>query len=445
MCASRFLNLLPLLAGTLAVAVFCAMHDGGESPPARAKWSPPVRVERQSLRNLATELAALPPAERGAALDRMLTRGAHSITAEDAEWFLELQRQAAAEGWEVTTAQWHQFLEHWATAHPQDAAEFLEKRGLLVFPLRDARPVLMAWARGDAASIFAWVQAGGDARQSWWNQSRHTFAHAWLEHDKAAAWAWVNAGGSDGMECTILASVFHSASPETIASWLMLHSAPDAKISASARSTAISKLASLHLQNGGTETAMRWADSLFRSDELVAASSAILPSLTASAPDQAVAWLNRMAARQVTQPWQAKEAMSKWAATNAVAAGEWLNTHRNSSAAPAFIEAYAMSIAGDDPAAARQWIAQLPETPVQQSNDFGWVMNRADSPDRRALENLVRRAEISTLSLEDPVQAIKLASALPTDAGLMNYRLTLVREVPGEPPVPRFTPISPFG
>lgn len=445
MSPPHLLKLLPLLAGTLAVAVFCAMNAGGESPPARAKWSPPVRAERQSLRTMTVELAALPPAERGAALDGMLSRSAHTITAEDAEWFLELQRQAAAEGWEVTTAQWHQFLEHWATAHPRDAAEFLEKRGLLVFPLRDARPVLMAWARGDAASIFAWVQAGGDQRQSWWNQSRHTFAHAWLEHDKAAAWAWVNAGGSDGMECTILGSVFHSASPETIASWLMLNSAPDAKISASARSTAISKLASLHLQNGGTAAAMRWADSLFRSDELVAASSAILPSLTTSAPEQAVAWLDRMSSRQVSQPWQAKEAMSKWAAANAVAAGEWLNSHHSSPSAPAFIEAYAMSIVGDDPAAARQWIAQLPETPVQQSNDFNWVMNNAASPDRRALENLVRMAEISTLSLEDPVQAIALASALPADAFLTNYRLSLVREAPGEKPVPRFTPISPFG
>jgi hypothetical protein len=136
--------------------------------------------------------------------------------------------------------------------------------------------------------------------------------------------------------------------------------------------------------------------------------------------------------------------MSKWAAGDPVAAGEWLNAHRDSPAAPAFIEAYTASIAGDDPAAARQWIAQLPETPVPQTN-AGWIPPDAP-PSRTALEHLVSLAEISALALDDPARAVALAGALPGNAvpGLMNYRITLVREAPGERPVPRFTPVSPF-
>ena len=63
---------------------------------------------------------------------------------------------------------------------------------------------------------------------------------------------------------------------------------------------------------------------------------------------------------------------------------------------------------------------------------------------RSELEHIVRLGEISILALDDPEKAIELAGELPA-VGLSNYMLKLVREAPGEKPVPRFTALSPFG
>lgn len=444
MRSPRLFKLRTLLAGSLALAVCCAsLRHVEETPSPRVKPSPRGRVAEQPLRNMAAELAKHPPSERSAALDRLLQRSAHSLTAADAEWFLEMQSRAAEEGWQVTRAQWHQFLQHWASRHPRDAAEFLETHGMLAPPAADAVPVLQAWARGDAASILDWVRAGGDDRKSWWANSQHTFATAWANHDAAAAMAWVDAGGSEGMEQSIVAIVFAAAQPEAIAAWLMAHSAPDARISPSARSVAVRSLANLHLKNAGPEAALRWAKSLVRNDEESAAAAAILPALTAAAPAQALAWLEGLSTRRLATPEQSKTAMITWASADAEAAGEWLNAHRDSSAAPAFIEGYAMSIAGDDPAAARQWIAHLPETSVP-AHQYRVMNFGGEVSGRSELEHIVRLGEISILALDDPEKAIKLAGELPA-VGLSNYMFKLVREVPGEKPVPRFTALSPFG
>jgi hypothetical protein len=416
------------------LAVFCVMSQ--EPPAARGKGLRTGANERGP----AAGVGACGGAER-------LGRGVRRITAADAERFLEMRGKARPEDRQAMTEQWHQLLERWASAAPQEAAEFLEKHGMLALPAPDALPVLKAWARGDAVSVLDWVKAGGDARKNWWNQSRYTFARAWMEHDPKAARAWVDAGGSDGMESSIVSGMFQSATRETIAAWLKQHSAGDAKISPVARDTAVQLLAGQHLKQDGADAALAWAESLQRPDELVSATQMIVTSLTASAPEKAVQWLARQPASTSGQhtAWQARDAMMKWTSGDPVAAGEWLNTHRDSPAASAFIEAYAMGIAGDDPAASRQWIAQLPDTPVPTAIGGDWLLT-VKPPPRAALEHMVSLAEISRLSLDDPAQAVALAGALPGNAtpGLTNYHLTLVREAPGERPVPCLTAVSPF-
>ena len=378
-----------------------------------------------------------------------------------AEWIAEAERELALlekaqrmkdkdqDNDEAAAQQrWHSFLERWALVNPQEALEFLERNDRLK---ADGSVVAAAWARWDPAALVAWLGEGRNDSWRKWMTSDVNIANVWMKHDAAGAWAWVNAGGHGaGVDAGIVNGRFQSAAPEEISAWLAQHQAQDAKISSAARNAAVQLSAGSYRAAGDSDALLAWIDTLTRADERLSAMQLAIPELTASAPDRVVPWLARQSIQEASPfstsggllDYRIKDGMRRWVSRDAVAAGEWLRTQRDSPNAAALIEGYAMSIAGEDPAAARQWLAQLPAGAVLSRG-----MTGSNAPLRREdLENLVSLVELSAESLGDPVRAADRAHAVLKGcaAGLTNYRIDLVRESPGAPPVPQLTPLDPM-
>lgn len=115
--------------------------------------------------------------------------------------------------------------------------------------------------------------------------------------------------------------------------------------------------------------------------------------------------------------------MSTWAARDPEGAGRWLNQNRQHPKFPDMVRGYAIQVATIDPAAARQWAAQIP-----------------------AGQN--RFARGGTLEQHiDAVERMLKGQPQPKGQTMMfeDYRPVLVRQNEGEEPVVEMQPLHPFG
>ena len=124
--------------------------------------------------------------------------------------------------------------------------------------------------------------------------------------------------------------------------------------------------------------------------------------------------------------------MSSWAARDPEGAGQWLNQNRNVPNFADYVRGYAIQIATIDPAAARQWAAQIP----------GQDRFRAGGG---TLEQHIDAIE-TMLSLPATEYAPELANAHMSSVTLPlpDYIPRLVRQHPGVDPVIEMEPVNPF-
>ena len=125
--------------------------------------------------------------------------------------------------------------------------------------------------------------------------------------------------------------------------------------------------------------------------------------------------------------------MSTWASRDPEGAGQWLNQNRTHPQFADMVRGYAIQISTIDPAAARQWAAQL--------NGIGNRFNAGGG----TLEQHIDAIE-TMLSRPATEYAAELANAHKSSATLQlpDYIPRLVRQNPGEDPVIEMEPVNPF-
>lgn len=400
------------------------------------------------LRKLVERALALPKAERSKALDKAMARFARLVSAEDAEWFLELRKRGGEPG--ISDEQWNQFLTRWAGAQPEKVADFLEGHGLLAGA--GTAPPLNAWAHGDAPSILAWVAAGGDKRKEWWAKNYYAYGTEWAAHDLDGALAWLEKENGAFLGDSIIAALHQQRGIPGIAAWLAVHGE---KASSGARVAAAATILQHTLKTGGPEAAAAYLESRPHPDELANGVHILSATFAATAPEKALTWLDRLASRPGFPRSAAEAAMSQWVATDSGAAGDWLNAHRTSPAFTEYVWAYAMNLAVEDPDAARQWAALLPpevSPPVQTVNGFTWQAGGGFPGEipSQSLGTLAQHIDaaaglLSARNRPPPAAATEAPPVVAQNVFKMRYSAVLVREFPGAEPTVRMVPRSPFG
>jgi hypothetical protein len=197
------------------------------------------------------------------------------------------------------------------------------------------------------------------------------------------------------------------------------------------------------LKTDSPKAAAQWIERRASMDEVSARLPAVRTAFIAVAPEQALAWLDRLSSREGFPLWEAEVGMSQWAGTDLGAAGDWLNANRNSPAAREYIWAYAVHVAVENPEAARKWASLLPpETPC--SAGTGPEMVPASAGKFATLEEnidlVVRVLSLQKSSYDDGQGQV---SGIAQPAPVMKYFPWLISESEGAGPrvllVPRRT------
>ena len=125
--------------------------------------------------------------------------------------------------------------------------------------------------------------------------------------------------------------------------------------------------------------------------------------------------------------------MSAWAARDPEGAGRWLNQNRQDPKFADMVRGYAIQIATIDPAAARQWAAQLNGSGNRFSAGGGTLEQHID-----AIETMLSRPANE--------YAAEMANAKKSSATLQlpDYIPRLVRQHSGEDPVFEMEPVNPL-
>ncbi len=389
---------------------------------------------------------ALPEAERGKALDKAMARFARQVSAEDAEWLLELRKHGKPG---IADEQWKQFLTRWTGAEPEKVADFLDGHGLLAGS--DASWLLEAWGRGKAASVLDWVASGDDKRKQWWMTHCHILAFSWAAHDLDGALSWMDNGTGDQMEYSILAALDQHRGSKGMSAWLEAHGDQAATVSSTARIAAVSYIIQHTLKTDGPEAAAQWVAQRTRYEEWNNGLVAVRAAFTAAAPEKALTWLEGLAARQGFPRQEAEAAMAQWVATDSGAAGDWLNAHRSSPAFKEYVWAYAMNLAVENPDAARQWAALLPaeaSPTVQTVNGIAWqkVDPFAGGIPGQSFGTLAQHIDAAAGLLSARNQpATASPPVVAQNFFRPRYNAVLVRESPGTEPTVRMVPRSGYG
>ena len=136
--------------------------------------------------------------------------------------------------------------------------------------------------------------------------------------------------------------------------------------------------------------------------------------------------------------------MVAWAACDPAAAGEWLNAHKSSRHFAAFARAYAVQIAVDDPAAARQWAALVGAAPRRPINLMEMGQYGPIEHTIRAVEHMMSGS--SPADNPAPAKGLMVPGANGVRGAplLDEYVPVLVRIAAGTEPVIMMKPLDPL-
>ncbi len=391
----------------------------------------------ESLRKLVQQALELSDAKRTNALNKAMRRFASRVSAEDAEWLLDLRRHGGAFG--ISDEQWQQFIERWATAEPEKAAAFLEAHGLLAGA--DAASLFKAWVRGDASSVLAWVDAGDDHRKEWWDNHHAAYGTAWAAHDLDGALAWLEREGGNSLDVSIIEALHQQRGIPGLEAWLSAHGE---NATSSARVAASATLLRDSLKTGGLEAALAYLDTRPQIDEQISGIGILGTPFIAAAPEKALTWIERLASQAEFLRSAAEIAMSQWARTDPGAAGDWLAAHRTSPAFREYVWAYAMSLAVENPDAAKKWAALLPpdagpggqSLPGKTSQTGAVVAGGNPALGVGTLQQHIEAVAglLAAWNRRNPAAETSSSPVIARTAFLRPYNPVLVREFPGAEP-----------
>jgi hypothetical protein len=286
---------------------------------------------------------------------------------EDADWILGLYLADVRAGYpRVRKDDWLGYLTKLVRRNPQVAAEFLLRKDRLIGTGADddARCLMSVWAGLNPLEVIAWAATGKDQGE-WARRNGQALAEAWSVTDLHGLLDYVSAGGSEPSEWVTVDALAKQRGAQALDEWLEAEQNADSKLPTGMRRQLVNKIAEHKLKVIGPAETAAWVGQRTNKDELFAGVGSVAPGYARQQPERAISWVEGFSSIPGFPSRTGEVTMVEFATRDLAGAGEWLNAHLNSPIVSAYIWAYAVQAALEDPEAANAWVAKLPQ-------DGGW-------------------------------------------------------------------------
>ncbi len=330
---------------------------------------PPAAASKAtfSFRTAMEAALALSVVEQRAAVVACFENPELIVNLEDADWVLGMYLADVRAGYpRVRKDDWLGYLAKLVRRNPQVAAEFLLQKDRLIGTGADddARCLMSVWAGLNPMEVVAWAATGKDQGE-WARRNGQALAEAWSVTDLHGLLDYVSAGGSEPSEWVTVDALAKQRGAQALEEWLEAQQNADSKLPTGMRRQLVNKIAEHKLKEIGPAETATWVGQRTNKNELLTGVSTVAPAYASQQPERAISWVEGYSAIPGFPSGTGEATMLEFATRDLTASGEWLNAHLNSPIVSAYIWAYAVQAALEDPNAANAWVAKLPQ-------DGGW-------------------------------------------------------------------------